>query len=84
MKKWAHISQRKADEFVRSYETKEKAIAAATYDWEMRSNYEKADKERHEVVAFVNLNEKDSWVELENGEIDGDWYDLAWMDGEYK
>lgn len=81
MKKWAVIEEKEHDEFVKSFESKEKAIEQAEFEW---SRMTKHDKKRSEItVALVNLDENDNFQEIDGG-IDANRYDTAWNSKEFE
>lgn len=77
MKKWAVIETKKSgDEFVRPFRSREEAGKEADRDWYIMT---KSDKESCSsyIVGLVNLDETGNFLELENGDLDSDIYEIA-------
>lgn len=76
MKKWAVIENKKGDEFVTVCESKEQAIEKADYQWSYMTDHDKKHTESF-IVGLINVDENGDYLELEDGIIDADVYEIA-------
>jgi hypothetical protein len=75
MKKWAVIESDGMDEWMKVYESKEKAIEMAEDSW--RRLTESVKKKQTITVGLVNVDSEGEYFEDENGNIDADIYEIA-------
>lgn len=75
MKKWAIIESNGMDEWMKVYESKEKAIEIAENSWRRLTESEK--KKQTITVGLVNVDADGEYFEDENGNIDADIYEIA-------
>lgn len=75
MKKWAVIESNGMDEWMKVYESKEKAIEVAEDSWRRLTQVEK--KRKTITVGLVNVDAEGEYFEDGNGNIDADIYEIA-------
>ena len=75
MKKWAVIESNGMDEWMKVYESKEKAIEVAENNWQRLTQSEK--KKQTITVGLVNVDADGEYYEDEDGNIDADIYEIA-------
>ena len=82
MFRWAVISSRGIDEWIDVYGSKADALREAEADWKHLTPTEQKSMERF-MVGLIHVcyhpshDGKFDWIELSNGEIDGDVYECA-------
>ena len=76
MMKWAIIDNCGVDEFKKIFSSKEQALDEAENDWFHLSDFDKRTRVSY-LVGLINVDDNGDYYEDDNGNIDGDIYDIA-------